>query len=658
MQHQEQRLTRVARPGRLYLAGLGAALCQAILALILIAQWQGHKQISAAPVGLAIISVPLTMALIGFVLYAARSKQSGGAELGLARAVAPTGAVAPIQVAAPIAEATPPPPAPATVAPPPDPDTLAVVTRQMWAAETEAGMLQPVTEAARAIAEAASATVYLRTRHTDVLQRVAQSASSPWAMGPHSLPLSSAGVELHEVRGADGYVAFVPLDTTAGRDHAGVLRVAAYPTPLTAAQRHGLAVLAGQAEAALRSPLLHTHGLAGAGQVDRLTGLPDRDQLQALLAREVGRADRFGRTLSIVLLDLDNFAQVNILAGLAGGDTVLAAVGAALQKELRAWDVVARGGSDEFTVLLPETDLEDALGIAERLCRSINVGMSGQTTLKRLDIKAGVASFPLCGRSPEDLIGAASEALSRTKGEGRNRVAGATVEILPPEAVAAVPTALDAVGLATVEAFAIAVDAKDAYTQGHSQRVSTYSEAIGRAMDLPEVEVQHLRLAGLLHDVGKIGVPDAILTKLGALTDSEYAILQQHTVMGHRMVLAVPPLRTIAGAVRHHHERWDGAGYPDGITAAEIPRDAAIVMVADSFDAMTSSRTYRPALRLSEARRRVREGSGTQFDPRVVEAFERAFEQGTLRPLSPGGTLPLSSTYVARASHGITAPQK
>ena len=410
MRQQEQRLTRGARLGRLYLAGLGAASCQAILALILIAQWQGHKQLSAAPVGLAIISVPLTMALIGFVLYAAWSKQPGGAAAGLSRAVAPTAAVAPIQVAAPIAEATPPPPAPVTVAPP-DPDTLAA-------------------------------------------------------------------------------------------------------------------------------------------------------------------------------------------------------------------------------------------------------GMSGQTTLKRLDIKAGVASFPLCGRSPEDLIGAANEALSRTKGEGHNRVAGATVEILPPEAVAAVPTALDAVGLATVEAFAIAVDAKDAYTQGHSQRVSTYSEAIGRAMGLPEIEVQHLRLAGLLHDVGKIGVPDAILTKLGALTDSEYAVLQQHTAMGHRMVLAVPPLRNIAGAARHHHERWDGAGYPDGITADEIPRDAAIVMVADSFDAMTSSRMYQPALRLSEARRRVREGSGTQFDPRVVEAFERAFEQGTLRPLSPGGTLPLPSTYVARASHGITAPQK
>ena len=131
--------------------------------------------------------------------------------------------------------------------------------------------------------------------------------------------------------------------------------------------------------------------------------------------------------------------------------------------------------------------------------------------------------------------------------------------------------------------------------------------------------------------MGKIGVPDAILTKEGALDAEEFALMKTHPVVGETVLAAVPYLREVLPAVRHHHERWDGGGYPDGLAGAAIPADAAVVMVADAFDSMTSSRTYRRALPIREARRRLREGRATQFNPDVVDAFEQAIEVGTLQ---------------------------
>ncbi|MGH2347574.1 MAG: HD-GYP domain-containing protein, partial [Chloroflexota bacterium] len=203
---------------------------------------------------------------------------------------------------------------------------------------------------------------------------------------------------------------------------------------------------------------------------------------------------------------------------------------------------------------------------------------------------------------------------------------------------------LEHANMATVEAFAAAVDAKDPYTRGHSQRVSAYAGILAASLRLSPSETASVRLAGLLHDVGKIGVPDAILAKPGKLSDEEFAIIKQHSILGERMLRQISFLQEILPAVRHHHERWDGAGYPDNLSGSAIPRDAAILMVADSFDAMTSSRTYRPALPLAEAIRRMREGSGSQFDPCLVVAFEREVAAGRLTVLgvdeAPSASLP------------------
>jgi HD-GYP domain-containing protein (c-di-GMP phosphodiesterase class II) len=256
-----------------------------------------------------------------------------------------------------------------------------------------------------------------------------------------------------------------------------------------------------------------------------------------------------------------------------------------------------------------------------------------------LTASVGVAALPKHGRSAEELLRSADQAAYAAKHAGKGRVA------LPEDASLALdrdPMVLAAqlahANMATVAALAAAVDAKDPYTQGHSERVSRYAAALAEAMALPAADIARIRLAGQLHDVGKIGVPDAILSKPGKLSMEEYLAIQQHPVIGERMLAGVLFLREILPAVRHHHERWDGRGYPDGLCGPDIPQDAAILAVADAFDAMSSSRPYRSALPLAEAGRRILEGSDTQFDPRVVRAFERAVATGTF--IVPGQSWP------------------
>jgi len=184
--------------------------------------------------------------------------------------------------------------------------------------------------------------------------------------------------------------------------------------------------------------------------------------------------------------------------------------------------------------------------------------------------------------------------------------------------------------LATVRAMARAVDAKDSYTKGHSDRVAAYAVAVGAALGLAPDDLERLHLAGTLHDVGKIAVPDAILGKAGPLDADERAIIQEHPAKGEEILGDLPSLQAILPAVRGHHESWDGTGYPDGLAGTAIHPDAALLAVCDAFDAMTSTRTYRVARSSAQARDVLRQGRGRQFAPHVVDAFERAVMDGTL----------------------------
>ncbi len=273
----------------------------------------------------------------------------------------------------------------------------------------------------------------------------------------------------------------------------------------------------------------------------------------------------------------------------------------------------------------------------------------------RLGASVGVAALPHHARTREELVHAADRAAYAAKHGGKGRVgwpeeAEAVAGTDNSADLAALADQLAHANMATVAALAAAVDAKDPYTRGHSQRVAGYAVAIAAALGFQDADVERIRLAGQLHDVGKIGVPDAVLMKSGGLDDAEFALLRQHAVIGERMLSAVPSLQDILPAVRHHHEHYDGRGYPDGLAGDALPADAAILAVADAFDAMTSSRTYRAALSAVDARGRVRAGSGTQFAPRVVAAFEKAITDGSFVPLSSGGTARLDPERIAHAS--------
>jgi putative nucleotidyltransferase with HDIG domain len=184
---------------------------------------------------------------------------------------------------------------------------------------------------------------------------------------------------------------------------------------------------------------------------------------------------------------------------------------------------------------------------------------------------------------------------------------------------------------ATVRALSNAVEARDAYTGKHAERVTAYGMEIARAVGVSVADTRELEFGFLLHDIGKLAIPDAILYKPGSLTEEERALMTQHPVVGAQIVEGIEFLAPSVRVVRSHHERWDGGGYPDGLVGEEIPLAARVFSVADVLDALTTDRPYRPALPLSVAREMIVAGSGTQFDPRVVEAFksikDRRFER-------------------------------
>ena len=358
---------------------------------------------------------------------------------------------------------------------------------------------------------------------------------------------------------------------------------------------------------------------------DPLTGLGNHRHFHERLERKIATASESRGIVSLCFLDIDNFKRINDQYGHPAGDRVLAQIAARLRQGGEAF----RLGGDEFAVLLPGIEADMALGIAQSIVARI--GESDLGPIGAVTVSAGIATFPEHGRERESLIRLADGALYWAKEHGKNQVHIARPDVVELSEFHRVASGSDRVArFRAAASLARAVDSRDAYTGSHSERVAALSGRIASQLGRPSEEIELTRLAGSLHDLGKLAIPEEILRKPSALTEAERLVLERHPQIGYRMLesLGVEP---IAHWVLHHHERWDGAGYPDGLEGDAIPIGARIIFVADAFDAMTSNRLYRTPLTHEEALHEVERCAGTQFDPEVVQAFLAAV--GAREPL-------------------------
>jgi diguanylate cyclase (GGDEF)-like protein/putative nucleotidyltransferase with HDIG domain len=348
---------------------------------------------------------------------------------------------------------------------------------------------------------------------------------------------------------------------------------------------------------------------------DPLTGLGNHRHFHERLQRELLDAHDRGTPLTIALLDIDDFKLVNDRFGHPAGDRVLAQLAARLRQGGEAF----RLGGDEFAVLLPGEHAASAFTTASSIIDRI--ASTPLDTVGHVTISAGVATFPSQGVGRDELIRLADSALYWAKEHGKNQVRlyrPDVVELAELKRLASGPDR--AARYRAAASLAKAVDARDAYTGSHSERVAELAARIAARIGADPELVELTRLAASLHDLGKLAIPEEILRKPGPLTEPERLVLERHPEIGFRMLesLGVDP---VADWVLHHHERWDGLGYPDGMPGEEIPLGARIVFVADAYDAMTSDRVYRSRLSAEEALEELERNSGSQFDPDIVEAL-------------------------------------
>jgi diguanylate cyclase (GGDEF)-like protein/putative nucleotidyltransferase with HDIG domain len=364
------------------------------------------------------------------------------------------------------------------------------------------------------------------------------------------------------------------------------------------------------------------------GNTDELTGLYNHRHFHERIEQEIARGSRFGITFSLIILDLDLFKVYNDIYGHLAGDQLLRKVGKLIQCSVRTIDLAFRYGGEEFAIILPETRMEDAFRVAERLRKTIE----SKSSFREMPVTAslGIANWPTDGVMKEEIIHRADTALYRAKQTGRNRTCIASDGLkLSNHPKGAPETESHSKPLSIIYALAATVDAKDHYTYGHSRKVSEYAVSLAEALNMPQETVHVIRAAGLLHDIGKIGVPDSILTKPGALEQKEWEPIRTHPELGVEILKHVVDLSKCLPAILHHHENWDGTGYPRRLKGEAIPLEARILSVADAYDAITSPRPYRTQLSLKDALDELRRCSGTQFDPDLVPVFCGLMEGGS-----------------------------
>jgi diguanylate cyclase (GGDEF)-like protein/putative nucleotidyltransferase with HDIG domain len=375
-----------------------------------------------------------------------------------------------------------------------------------------------------------------------------------------------------------------------------------------------------------------TAALVESTRRDPLTNLLNHGALVGHLATEIEHARVACTPFGLALIDIDNFRLLNDNHGHRAGDEALLAVAGELRRQLPPSATMGRYGPDEFLVIAPaETvvDLEPAIAGLRAALADLSLQFESTERLP-ITVSAGLCSYPDQGLSVTPLLAAAARVLEEAKASG-----GDTVKV----ADEAESTESTASGFDVLQGLVLAVDTKDRYTKRHSEDVARYAAYLAERMGLDAEFVRTIHRAGLLHDVGKIGIPDPILRKPGKLTAAEYDIVKQHVALGDMIVRDVPDIDLVRAGIRNHHERWDGDGYLDRLEGEDIPLIARILAVGDAFSAMTTTRPYRKALDIREALRRLEDASATQLDERLVRVFIAGIESDANAPL-PGADAP------------------
>lgn len=382
---------------------------------------------------------------------------------------------------------------------------------------------------------------------------------------------------------------------------------------------------------------------------DALTGLPNHRAIVDQLSKEIERTRRYGRPLSLLFFDADRFKQVNDTYGHAVGDTVLCQISERVSSTLRGGDTVGRFGGEEFVVLLPETDVDEATVIAERIRSTIATEPIATTAVTggiAMTVSIGLSTYQVDGVTEQELLTQADEAMYVAKRLGRNQVRtavearqmGDDVELLALfEQERNLEVALrdgvpsehlrETYTVRMICSLLLLLERRDESLSEHANEVSDLATAIAQRMKLESKEVARIGMAALLHDIGKVAIPDRLLQKSGPLTSHEQPLLQEHAVLGAQILEASPFLSDLMPAVRHHHERWDGSGYPDHLNGKDIPLAARIIAVAEAYDFMSREHRYQARRSPEEIAAELHRGMGTQFDPLIVQAFLEVLDE-------------------------------
>ncbi len=376
-----------------------------------------------------------------------------------------------------------------------------------------------------------------------------------------------------------------------------------------------------------------TQQLAARADTDALTGLANHRVFQERLELEVRRAQRHGRALSLIVGDIDEFKQVNDTYGHQAGDTVLVAAAAMLAGLARGSDLVARIGGEEFAVILPETDGIGAVSLAERIRRTI--AAEPLPPVGRVTISLGVCSLGDADYAHE-LLNRADAAMYWSKANGRNMTFRWTAENAARMGITTGAEGTQRIrALTAVRALARAVEDRNPFLRRHSDRVADLAHALAIELGWPQGRANALRQVALIHDVGKVGLPERLLAVADPLTPEELARVRNHTRLGAELVAELMDAEQVSW-IHAHHERVDGTGYPDGLPVERIPEGALVLAVADTWDALTSDRPYRSACAHDIALDECRRVAGTQLWEPAVAALERLVAQRAVDPPAQG----------------------